>query len=287
MTAPDRWALLAAGWSSEVYATERSDRVLKLARTQVPGFDDGQSRAALLRAWSRETTALRAIGDVAGVVTLLSSGRYQGRPWLLLTRAHGVTVSQWLRERPLPVAEVSVVLRQLAIALTAVHETGWLHLDLNPGNVILDDVGSPTLLDFGAVQRRGAADPWTWPLGRHRYMAHEHLHGRLESPRYGRLSPASDVHQLACLAMFMLTGGEPFRGCAQDEEYSDGYLAALTLWAALPAENRVGEVIRDARQLPSGVADALVEALNPCPHSRTSTPLRFAEQFRRAVEGGH
>ncbi len=275
---------LAVGWSSEVYATDDPNRVLKLARPLVPGFEDELSRNNLLSAWSREAAALVAVRGVVGVVRLLSFGRLGERPWLLLSRVEGLTLWQRVQDKPLRPDQVCLVLRQLVTALTAVHGTGWLHLDLNPGNVIIDDTGILTLLDFGAVQRQRAIDTWSWPLGRHRYMAHEHLHGRVEEPRYRRLCPATDVHQLACLVMFLLSGQEPFRGCAPDEDYAEDYLTALTAWTAQPAATRVAEVLGGLRWLPSGVQDVLARALDACPDSRTATPLHFARQFHNAVE---
>jgi serine/threonine protein kinase len=53
------------------------------------------------------------------------------------------------------------VLCHLATRLKMLHEQGWVHRDLKPGNVLrLPKQHSWTLIDFGCVAQIGAS----WPL---------------------------------------------------------------------------------------------------------------------------
>ncbi|HRI16940.1 MAG TPA: protein kinase, partial [Burkholderiaceae bacterium] len=47
-------------------------------------------------------------------------------------------------------------LRQPGSALAVLHDAGWVHCDVAPSNVLVDDVGDVVVLDLGIAERRGA-----------------------------------------------------------------------------------------------------------------------------------
>ena len=90
------------------------------------------------------------------------------------------------------------ILGQLAHALEYVHQRGFVHRDLKPGNVMLTHSGEVKLTDFGIAVPEVALDDQT-ATGRHAilgtpaYMAPEQLSG-------GPPDRRTDVYALACLA---------------------------------------------------------------------------------------
>ncbi len=63
---------------------------------------------------------------------------------------------------PLATDQIQEVFRDLALALSVVHDAGLLHLDLHPGNVLARDGGGVALLDFGlarSIQRARGSGP--------------------------------------------------------------------------------------------------------------------------------
>jgi archaellum component FlaC len=62
------------------------------------------------------------------------------------------------RGRPLRVPEVVQYGVKVFSALEALHEAGWMHLDVKPGNILVED-GNPLLTDFGLVQRARPLSP--------------------------------------------------------------------------------------------------------------------------------
>lgn len=230
---PSRYELighLADGWSSQVWRARLLTSppqyvVLKILKRDIRG-PEGPARRdvhlAVREAFGREALALaRCAGP--GVPKLIETLELEEGPVTVLESIDGRSL---LDIGPLPRVRARVVLDQLLGILGRMHRNGWLHCDLNPGNVLVNEQGV-YLVDFGAAMPCGLPPRWCWPLGRHRFMSPEHLLGRYEEPPYGRLAPASDVHQLACLYAWMLRGIEPFRPIHDDEEYETTYLDAV------------------------------------------------------------
>lgn len=275
---------LGDGWSSQVYrcltaTAAPTGAVLKMAR-EIPGFTTADDRRQLALAWQREVAALTAVRSVPGAARLLaSSPDSDNPPWLLLAEAPGESAEKVVATcGPLAMPAVTAIAKSLASTLSAIHRAGWLHLDVNPRNVLISP-GVVTLIDFGAAQAIGAPSLWDWPLGRHRFMAPEHLGGRWENPRYGRLGTPADVHQLACLLLFLLTGREPLEPCREDEDYRHAYLDRLAAGASRPGWAKAAEFFRESPAADGIPLPAFAAALEPVPERRFTL-----SQFIAALE---
>ncbi len=96
--------------------------------------------------------------------------------------------------------------RQIASALSAIHEAGILHRDLKPANIMFRDAGSLALIDFGLAKqmRLQAAITGTGQIfGTPYYMSPEQGHAEPTDER-------SDIYSLGCIFYEMLTGERPF-----------------------------------------------------------------------------
>jgi serine/threonine protein kinase len=107
------------------------------------------------------------------------------------------------------IAERSAVqyLRQIAGALSAVHEKGVLHRDLKPGNIMLRKDGSIALIDFGIAKKAKLDSEITDKgeiFGTPYYMSPEQGHGNGVDER-------SDIYSLGVIFYEMLTGQKPFK----------------------------------------------------------------------------
>jgi serine/threonine protein kinase len=98
-------------------------------------------------------------------------------------------------------------LAQLVVALNALHESGVLHSDIKPSNVLMTKEGRLVLLDFGlaAEIRKRDANERRVVQGTPLYMAPEQAAG-------GSLSHASDWYAVGVILYEVLTGGFPFTG---------------------------------------------------------------------------
>jgi serine/threonine protein kinase len=144
--------------------------------------------------------------------------------------------------------------------LGMLHARGWVHGDVNPGNLLIDEKRL-FLIDFGACRRVGESVVDMWPMGRHRYMAPEHLYVR----RRRRFEPSLDLHQVACLILHMLSGEEPFRAATRREDYATEYLRNLRVWMERPAVVKLKQYRHLWRQAvaPADLWPILRNALEP------------------------
>lgn len=191
----DRYELggvIASGTSSTVY--EARD-VVTSARVacKVVHADVDPIRIA------REIAALRLF-DEPGVARLIAHGLLaDGRMCIVLERVDGSPFPG--RAAPLPWDALAPVALGLLDTLERLHRCGIVHGDLSPGNVLVDDGGRVTLVDFGsAFVPANEALPASASVP---FAAPELLVGRA-------ISQASDVYSAGALLVYALCGTLPW-----------------------------------------------------------------------------
>ncbi|MFE0699023.1 protein kinase [Streptomyces sp. NPDC058872] len=165
------------------------------------------------------------------------SGALSGRALVLvMNHVDGLDLRDWRAERTLATPaerrEVMRTLEQLADVLDWLHSgratpSGRVvvHGDLSPGNVMVDQHGQATLVDFGLSKLTAdhqTAEVWFTPG----YAAPEVFEGKR--------TPGSDRYAFGAIAHFLLSGESP----PPVPEQLSAALAALPPVAALPPEQR-------------------------------------------------
>jgi serine/threonine-protein kinase len=134
----------------------------------------------------------------------------RSRPYFI-TMPHlpGKTLRQLLESRQLLAPPAAFwIARQVAEALSALHDFGWLHGDVKPENILVAPDGHATLLDLGFARRidqEGSAVS-RQALGTFNYIAPESVTSTLGSD--GR----SDIYSLGATLYEALTGRLPLVG---------------------------------------------------------------------------
>ncbi|MEZ4382685.1 MAG: serine/threonine-protein kinase [Nannocystaceae bacterium] len=155
--------------------------------------------------------AIPAVYDYfsAGVDGSAASGdAADGAPptWFLVQAfVPGRSLRQMIRDRGrLDNAGAEALLRQLLDVLRYLHSRHppVIHRDIHPGNVIVDDVGAATLVDFGAIQDRLRGETGgSTTIGTFGYVPMEQL--------IGKARPASDLFALGMTMLVALSHREP------------------------------------------------------------------------------
>jgi serine/threonine-protein kinase len=143
--------LLGRGGMGEVYRAhdERLDRPVALKLLPVARGRDTRAQRRLVR----EARAAAALCH-PGVVTVHEIGEDRGRTFIVMELVEGETLKAHLERRGrLPPGEAVELVAQIADAVHALHQAGFVHRDLKPANLILDRRGRIKILDFGLSKR--------------------------------------------------------------------------------------------------------------------------------------
>ena len=183
---------LGAGGMGTAYLT----RDLRLERNVAVKTLTGLSALTGLKpeAWAMAELSHPAVAQIHAVES------WRGRPFLVAEYLAGGTLADRLEGGPVPEREAVSVAGTLAGALAALHEAGYLHGDVKPGNIGFTADGSPKLLDFGLAREANDAGVVGGTL---RYASPEVLSGR-------PAEEGDDVWSLAVVLYEMASGEHPF-----------------------------------------------------------------------------
>jgi formylglycine-generating enzyme required for sulfatase activity/tRNA A-37 threonylcarbamoyl transferase component Bud32 len=141
------------------------------------------------------------------IVTIYEVSEEAGQHYLAMAFLPGHTLDERLAaaEGPLPLEKTVSILEQVASALDAIHQRGLVHRDVKPTNVIVDDTGQATILDFGIARAADGTQLTTTGavMGTPQYMSPEQAEGE-------GIDHRSDVYALGVVAYQMCTGQAPF-----------------------------------------------------------------------------
>lgn len=176
---------------------------------------------------------------MSGLLLSVARGRSKEGSWVVLPYCEGGD----LRSRGrLSIDDAVALMRRLLETLAALHETGWVHRDLSPGNILFDARGRSWLTDLGCLLGKGRVPAVPRDgLGTPAYAAPEQLIGAPASPQ-------GDLYALGAICYECLAGVPPF----------PADLAERT------AARKLSEAPRPLREVAPGVPAslaALVEAL--------------------------
>src|SRR3954452_4853068 len=199
------------------------------------------------------------------VVEVLATGDFEGLPWAAQVFISGGSLEERLdRWGALDLHQVIAIFKQVASGLDVLHENGLVHRDLKPGNILIDQMGTPFIADFGlAKDHQHQGTVLTRPgqaLGSMDSMAPEQIRGE-------EVSAATDVYALACLLFELRTGRPPFAD----------KVGMRIMWAHLQDPPPHPSDLK--RDLPRSVVDALMEVLAKDPNDRPQS----ASEFMRLV----
>jgi len=135
------------------------------------------------------------------IVPVYQTGRFAGYPYLVFEYVPGLSLRALLRrDGPLTVERACTLLASVLDGIAHAHDLGVIHLDLSPGNIIVDMDGVPRIMDFGLARFAHAPiAPSARPRGTLLYMAPEHFGA-------DPLGPWTDVYALALIFYELITG---------------------------------------------------------------------------------
>jgi serine/threonine protein kinase/tetratricopeptide (TPR) repeat protein len=195
---------IGEGGMGEVYLAEDIALHRKVAVKFLPGAYT--SDPDVLTRFRREAQAAAALSH-PNIITIHEVAEHGGRPFIVMAHVEGDALSARISQGPLPLDKVLDYAVQTADGLARAHETGVVHRDLKPDNVLIDRDDHVKILDFGLAKLRGKTKLTreSSTLGTVYYMSPEQA-------RSSDVDHRSDIFSLGVMLYEMITGQLPFQG---------------------------------------------------------------------------
>ncbi len=160
-----------------------------------------------LISFETELTILRSLKSPY-VPKYLGSGNMATRPYIAMERVAGRPLEDFIKEgKKFTVDEVIRIGADLAQAVQSLHAQDAIHLDIKPENILIDDKGKLTLIDFGLSHHDRfpdlLAEEMRKGIGSAPYISPEQVTGIRSDYR-------SDIFSIGVIMYELLTGELPF-----------------------------------------------------------------------------
>jgi hypothetical protein len=143
-----------------------------------------------------------------GITVVFDIEEHDGQILIVSELLRGQDLARLLKGRPdgLPASQAVSFGIEIASALAHAHRQGFVHRDLKPQNLFVQDDGPLKVCDFGIARDANVLSSLTTrPISAVAYIAPEQWEGK-------PVSVSTDLYQLGCLLYEMLTGRPPFQG---------------------------------------------------------------------------
>ena len=144
------------------------------------------------------------------IVTIYDVDLTEGQPFIVMDLVEGEVLSSLLQSNStLPLSLALYYFEQISSGLSTAHESGVLHKDIKPDNIVVDSDNQVFILDFGVSQflskKSSNNQEQDKVFGTPAYMSSEQF---LNS----EVDQRSDLFSLAVVTYELLTGSRPFEG---------------------------------------------------------------------------
>ena len=224
-----------------------------------------QSKAGLVaklkRKFIEEAVVLHDLKH-PGIVTVSDVFEENGTAYYVMDYIEGNSLDDIVRlEGALPESKALSYIRQVCSAIEFVHSQNRLHLDIKPGNVMVDNAGHTILIDFGTSKQYDEENGENTST----IMGMTPGYAPLEQYKRGgvqQFTPATDIYSLGATLYKLLAGTTPPDA---NEIYEDGL-------PALPSN------------LSPAVCSAVEKAMTPRRKDRPQSVAEFLSILNDGVE---
>lgn len=199
---------LARGGMATVYRAQdlRLGRIVAV-KIMHDDLDESQD-TDFARKFDREARAAAALTD-SHVVGVFDQGVDAGRPYIVMEFVEGCTLRNLItREAPFAPERALSLIEPVAAALAAAHESGLVHRDVKPENVLIGDKGQIKVGDFGLARAASAKTVTVAKgnvIGTVSYLPPEIVAQKHADAR-------SDIYSTGIVLYELLTGEKPYTG---------------------------------------------------------------------------
>src|SRR6202046_3740077 len=254
--------LLGEGGMGTVYKA-RDREVDRLIALKVIRPELAQNADALHR-FKQELILARQVTH-RNVIRIFDLGEADGMKFITMEFIDGRDLKSLIREKGKFTPEDAIqIVVQVCKALEVSHAEGVIHRDLKPQNIMVDEQGKVSVMDFGIARGMEAGGGMTQTgalVGTPEYMSPEQAKGQ-------HLDARSDLFSLGIIFYELLTGYSAFKADT----------AMATLW------KRTHEAARPPIELEPGIPRAISEMVVQCLEIDRERRYQSIADFARDLE---
>jgi tetratricopeptide (TPR) repeat protein len=268
---------LGHGGMGAVYLAQRADDQFS-RKAAVKFIRSGLDTPGAIERFLRERQILANL-DHPYIGKLLDGGTTEdGVPYFVMEYIQGTPIDEYCRVQGLSIDARCELFRKVCEAVAYAHRSLVIHRDLKPTNILVNEEGTPVLLDFGIAKLLDAADApapprtktaGTWMLTPD-YASPEQILGR-------RTTTATDVYSLGVVLYELLTGAKPFKV----DSTTPLEIARTVCETAAPRPSSVAQ----NQKLSGDLDNIILMALRKEPERRYSSVDQFREDILRYLKG--
>ena len=236
----------------EFFMKEYCNRDAETSHVSIPSEGSKELVARFRQKFIKEAQTIAGLNH-PHIIRIHDIFEENGTAYYVMEFHNNGSLSELIKQHgSLPEVEALRYIREVADALAYIHEHQMNHLDVKPGNVLLDEKGRSVLIDFGLSKRydESGQQTSTTPVGiSHGYAPME----QYKQGGVGTFSPATDIYSLGATLYKLLTGKTP-------PDASDVFTDGLP---TLPSS------------VSSSVANAIAQAMTPNKKGRPQSVVAF------------
>jgi serine/threonine protein kinase len=141
------------------------------------------------------------------ILSVYDYGEAEGYTYFVMPLMQDGNLTELLSREQLTLERVNQIISQVGSALEYAHTRGFIHRDVKPSNILLDESGNCMLMDFGIAKIIEGSKEFTRTggvLGTPAYMSPEQGSGRK------KIDHKSDIYSLGIILYEMVTGRPPY-----------------------------------------------------------------------------
>lgn len=204
--------------------------------------------------------------DHPNIVPVYDFNEHKGQPYLVMKFVEGKTLKNVI-DRDFPPQRLFDILSSIASALTYAHETGVLHRDIKPTNILIDQDMRPYITDFGLARLAQASQS---TLSQDMLMGTPHYISPEQAKGSEDLGPGTDIYSFGVILYEIAVGQVPFSGNTPYAIVHDH------IYTPLPSPSTVNPEVSPIVEL------VLLKALAKDPSERFSRAVEMVNAFKDA-----
>jgi eukaryotic-like serine/threonine-protein kinase len=258
---------IGSGGMSTVYLGEHRETKQRVAIKLLPP-NLAEDPMAVAR-FQRESRAAIAVSH-ANIVATYEMGREGNGDFLVMEYVDGISLQDLVRNRgPLAPPRAANFIGQAAMGLQSIHESGLIHRDLKPGNLLLNREGKVKILDLGLARfKDDRHDDLTMRANDARILGTADYIAPEQALKSYDVDIRADIYALGCTFYYLLAGQPPF---------DSGSVTQKLLAHQIKQPAPITALRRD---VPAEMGAVLQKMMAKDPKQRHQTPAEVVEALR-------